>query len=86
MIFQTQLKAFLPKLMRIATGKRDWVSNKDGKPEWWPPDTPWSYTKAAESVQQEVNTIFMTLELNSGASSFCPVGDSVAKNFNLGHN
>ncbi|KAK3101177.1 hypothetical protein FSP39_001555 [Pinctada imbricata] len=49
---RTQLKNMIPQLVRLSCGQRDLMSNKGQKPDWWPPDVPWSTSKSDLHYQE----------------------------------
>ena len=45
--FQRELKEFIPRLLKIVTGREDvWHSRRSAKPDWWPAGVDWAMGKA----------------------------------------
>ncbi|XP_045164276.2 uncharacterized protein LOC123528548 isoform X2 [Mercenaria mercenaria] len=45
---KTELKEFIPKLLKLVTGKEEvFYSRRSAKPEWWPDDVAWAASRSA---------------------------------------
>lgn len=44
---KSELKEFIPELLKIVTGREDvWHSRRSAKPDWWPAEVSWATSKA----------------------------------------